>query len=128
MEIISNAKRESDLADQIVNRTYEVYQYDMNIANYEAMLATLPQSEWPKRLEQFKGLSDHDAAFACDPDDIEELSTYQLRDRVSNLLKSERVERAKAAAILAVVDAQLTGARRDAALTEAVSRREAAGA
>lgn len=126
VEIISNAKREADLADQIVSRTHEAYQYDLNISNYEAMLAALPQGEWPARLEQFRGLPDHDAAFKCDAEDVELLAQYQLRDRVSNLIKSEVVEKAKVTAILAVLDGQLTGGRREAALTAAIARREAA--
>lgn len=126
MEIISAAQRQADLADQIVMRTHEVYQYDMNIQNYEAILASLPTDEWPDRLAAFRGMSDHEAAFACDPADVGLLGQYQLRDRARNLIKSEQVERAKAAAMLSVADAQLTGPGRDAALEAAVARRAAA--
>lgn len=125
MDIINAAQREADLADQIVGRTFEQYQYDINIQNYEALLAGLPEGEWPEDLAGFKGMADHDAAFACPSDRVDELSQYLLRDRVANLIKSERVERAKVAAILGALDAQLVGANRDAALQAAVARREA---
>ncbi len=62
-------------------RRDEVAQYDANIAMYEAILATLP-TEWPARLEQFKGRKDHHEAAA------------------------ERVERTKAATILKVLEEQ----------------------
>lgn len=126
MDIISTARREADLADNIVMRTFEVYGYDQNITNYEAILPSLPEGDWPSHLAHLRGLSDHEAAFACDPADIDVLSQYQFRDRIANLIKSERVERAKAAAILGALDAQLTGSRREAALQAAVARREAA--
>lgn len=61
-----------------------------------------------------------------EPHQRQRTGEYQLRDRISNLIKSERVERAKAAAILEALDAQLVGPRREAALTAAVARREAA--
>lgn len=122
MNIITDAKREADLADQIVARTHEVYQYDSNITNYEAMLATLPTDEWPERLAAFRGKNEHEAAFACPSEDIDLLAQYQLRDRIANLIKSEKVERAKAAAILAVVDAQLISPDREAAIQAAIAR------
>lgn len=125
IEIISAAKREADLADQIVSRTYEVYQYDLNIQNYEAMLTTLPTDEWPDSIVDLKNMTDHEASFACPSDLVDILAQYQLRDRVQNLVKSEQVERAKAAAILSAVDAQLTGPNRDTALQAAITRREA---
>lgn len=126
VDIINNAKREADIADQIVSRTHEQYQYDLNIQNYETLLATLPQDEWPADLAGLKGMPDHEAAFACPPDRVDELSQYLLRDRIGNLIKSEKVERAKVAAILAVIDAQLVGPGRDAALQAAINRRETA--
>lgn len=126
MEIIKAGRRESDLADQVVSRTYEVYQYEMNITNYEAILASLPTDEWPESIAHLRGMPSHEAAAQCDPELVATLSQYQLRDQVAALVKSEQVERDKAAAILAAVDAQLVGPGRDAALTAAIARRDAA--
>lgn len=126
MDIINNAKRESDLADSIVSRTHEVYNYDVNIQNYELMLLSLPQDEWPEHLVAYQGIDGHDAAFACPAEYIEELAQYQMRDQIQNLIKSEKMERAKAAAILSAVDAQLTGPNRAAAIEAAIARRETA--
>ncbi len=125
MNIISNEKREADLADAIVSRTHEVYGYDVNIANYEAILAVLP-SEWPEDLENLRTLHPHDAATQCPPGDIDLLADLQHRDQISALIQSERLERSKAQRLLDAMDAQLTGPGRDAAIQAAIERREAA--
>ena len=125
MNIISNEKREADLADAIVSRTHEVYGYDFNITNYATILSVLPD-EWPERLENLRVLHPHDAAAQCPPDDVVLLADLQQRDQVSALIQSERVERAKTQRILDALDANLMGAGRDAALQAAIARREAA--
>jgi len=57
-------------------RRAEVAQYDANIAMYQAILATLP-TEWPARLEQYRGTkNEHDAAAKIDDlDDVTLLSS-----------------------------------------------------
>lgn len=126
VDIISNEKRQADDADTIVMRTHEVYEYDRNIENYASMLTTLPTDSWPADLAHLQGLAGHEAAAMCAPDRVQVLATYQLRDQIAALHKSEQVERAKAAALLDVANARLTGPGRDAALQAAVDRREAA--
>jgi hypothetical protein len=125
MQIISDEQRENDLADAVVSRTHEVYAYDTNIANYRSMLETLP-SEWPAHLEQYRQMEPHPAAVACPNEYLEELALVQQYDRVSALLSTEIVERTKAASILAALEGQIPAARREAALTAAIARREAA--
>lgn len=122
MQIITDTKREADLADAIVARTYEVYGYDINITNYEAIIASLP-SEWPDRLLPLRNIAPHDAVGQCPDEDIELLSELQQYDRASYLVKTEKVERAKAQRVLDALDAQLTGPGRDAAIEAAVARR-----
>jgi hypothetical protein len=74
MEIISSAKRESDLADAIVMRAHEVYAYDINIENYEAYLIDNPEQVWPDRLLPLRDLPAQEAAAKADHDDVELLS------------------------------------------------------
>jgi hypothetical protein len=124
MEIITDNQRISDLADNIVARTHEVYNYDTNIQNYEALLTAYP-TEWPAYLEQFKGMDPHQAAAECDAEFIDELAACQQAERVTYLLKTEKVERAKAAAILEVLKAQMPDNIEEAAITAAIARREA---
>lgn len=88
-------------------RRDEVAQYDANIAMYEAILAALP-TDWPARLEQFKGRKDHHEAAAelADPADVVLLSQLLYREQCEAAIRAERVERTKAATILKVLEEQ----------------------
>lgn len=87
-------------------RREEVAQYDANIAMYQAIIATLP-TEWPARLEAYKGRKDHHEAAAelADINDVELLSQLLYRDQCEAALRAEKVERTKAATILKVLEA-----------------------
>ena len=81
-------------------RRDEVAQYDNNIAVYETIIADLPDA-WPKRLEHFKGRKDHQTAvLECDAADVELLAQLLYREQCENAIRTERLERSKAAAIL----------------------------
>lgn len=123
MDIITDTQRIADLADNIVARTYEVYHYDVNIQNYEALLAVYPTA-WPEHLEQFKGMDPHTAAASCPIELIDELADCQQAERVSYLLKTEKVERAKAATILQILKDQMPDDLEEDAIQAAVARRE----
>jgi hypothetical protein len=88
-------------------RRQEVAQYDANIAMFTAILATLP-TEWPARLEQYRGTkNEHDSAAKVDDlNDVTLLSQLLYADRCRASIRTEMLERTKAAAILAVLEAQ----------------------
>ena len=92
--------------DPITLRENEVAQYDANIALYQAIYANLPK-EWPARLEQYKGRKDHQQAVAevDDLDDVELLSQLLYMEQVRASIRAEKLERTKAAAILAALKA-----------------------
>lgn len=92
--------------DIIDARQAEVDQYDANIALYQTILATLP-TDWPARLEQFKGRKDHQQAVAEveDLDDVELLAKLLYAEQVKASIRAEKLERTKAAAILAALKA-----------------------
>ena len=91
--------------DIIDARQAEVDQYDQNIALYETILAGLPDN-WPARLEGFKGRKDHQQAVTeCDPADVELLAQLLYREQCEASIRTERLERTKAAAILAALKA-----------------------
>ena len=92
--------------DPIALRQAEVEQYDANIALYQTILATLP-TDWPARLEQFKGRKDHQQAVAevDDLDDVELLAKLLYAEQVKASIRAEKLERTKAAAILAALKA-----------------------
>lgn len=91
---------------QLEARRMEVAQYDSNISMYESIIASLP-SEWPARLAQFKGRSDHhQAASEVNSSDVELLAQLLYREQCENALRAERMERTKAFSILKVLEAR----------------------
>ena len=83
-------------------RQMEVDSYSANVTNYTALLATL-DGNWDADLIHLKGVEAQEAARQCSMDRLERLAVLQQFDQVSNLLKTEIVERAKAQAILNVM-------------------------
>lgn len=96
-----------EIIDPIAIRREEVAQYDRNISLYQTIIATLP-SEWPEHLAHFKGRTDHQAAAAEveNADDVELLAQLLYRQQCEKSVRAERLERTKAAAILAALEAQ----------------------
>lgn len=93
--------------DPVQARRDEVAQYAANIAMYKAIAANLP-SEWPARLSHLKGVKDQHAAIAeiADLDDVTLVSDLWAYDAAQAAIRAETVEMRKAAAILAVLEAQ----------------------
>jgi len=83
-------------------RALEVDTYKANINNYNKLLAIL-DGNWDADLIHLKEIESQEAARQCPMDRLERLAVLQQYDQVTNLLKTEIVECAKAAAILAVL-------------------------
>lgn len=106
------------VADAVVGREQELFSYDINITNYEIMLTTLPQSEWPENLAQYKR-----STLDQVPDELDEtVSQYQYRDRIKTLLKTERLERNKAQRIYEALLSQIPEADRATVIAAAQAR------
>jgi hypothetical protein len=84
------------------SRQLEVTNYQANIDVYTTLLATL-DGNWDEDLVHLKGVEAHEAARQCPMDRLARLAVLQQFDQVTNLLKTETVECAKAAAILAIM-------------------------
>ena len=80
-------------------RQAEVVSYETNISTYNKLLATL-DGNWDADLVHLKGLEGQEAARKCPMDRLDRLAVSQQFDQVTNLLKTEIVECAKAQAIL----------------------------
>ena len=95
-----------EIIDPIAIRRDEVAQYDRNIALYETIVASLP-NEWPDHLSKFKGRTDHQAAASEleDVNDVELLAQLLYREQCEKAIRAEKLERTKAAAILAALQA-----------------------
>lgn len=91
------------------SRRAEVAQYQANIDMYKAIAATLP-SEWPDHLIEYKNATDKHATIATieNLDDVELVSDLWAYDQAQAAIRSETVEKRKAEAILAVLEAQAT--------------------
>jgi len=83
-------------------RQLEVDSYATNIATYKALLATL-DGNWDSDLIHLKDLEAQEAARKCPMDKLARLAVLQQFDQVTNLLKTEIVECAKAQAILDIL-------------------------
>lgn len=124
MYSINEEKRLAAIADAVVMREQEIFGYDLNIANYTAMVAALPDGEWPAHLAQYKT-----ATLDQVPDEYDAtVSDYQFRDRLRYLLKTERAERNKSARVYDALVAQLPEASKDQLIADAIARAEAAKA
>jgi hypothetical protein len=106
------------IADAVVGREMEIFSYDMNIANYEIMLADLPQDSWPQNLAQYQ----HSPLDQV-PDQLDQtVSDYQYRDRIRSLLKTERLERSKAFRIYEALLSRIPEGNRAEAIAAAQAR------
>jgi hypothetical protein len=83
-------------------RQLEVDSYETNIATYRTLLATL-DGNWDSDLVHLKDLEAQEAARQCPMDKLARLAVLQQFDQVTNLLKTEIVECAKAQAILNIL-------------------------
>lgn len=124
IEIISNAEKLASLADNIVARTYEVQSYEVNVSNYKAILANIGDIQISERMQELRSMSPDEAANQATNEELEMLGQVQQFDRVSFLVKTEKIEMSKAQSILDVLIAQLpAGAEGDAAIQAAIDRR-----
>jgi hypothetical protein len=83
-------------------RQLEVDNYKANISLYKTLLATL-DGNWDQDLIHLKGVEAQEAARQCPQDRLLRLAVLQQFDQVTNLLKTEIVECAKAQAILDIL-------------------------
>ena len=84
-------------------RQMEVDSYKANIAVYTALLATL-DGNWDADLVHLKGVEGQEGARQCPMDRLGRFAVLQQFEQVSNLLKTETVECAKAEAILNIME------------------------
>lgn len=121
-DTVSSADVEAAVADAIVGREREIASYSLNVANYEAILASLP-NVWPTRLQHLRAMDPQTGAAECPLEDLELLADLQQHDRVSALLRTEIVERQKSRRVLDALNARLSDpVARKAALDAAVAR------
>ena len=112
---INQQKHYEIVASAIVGRELELYHYDLNITNYEAMLLVLPQGDWPENLAQYQKMS----AEGIPHDVHDDVINYQYRDRLSLLLKTEKAERNKTYLVYQALLSQLPEDQKEALIAAA---------
>ena len=115
---INQQDTDNAVAEAAVGREMEIFSYDMNIANYEIMLAALPTDDWPEHLVKYQR-----STLDQVPDEYDQqVSDYQYRDRIKSLLKTERLERSKAQRIYEALISRIPEADRATVLAAAKDR------
>jgi hypothetical protein len=100
---ITQDEHDKNLAQSIEMRENEVYQYQININNFEAMVASLGSlpTQWPAHLVQYRGMSrDQMAARIEDDDELEIAAGLAFRDELKARIRSEKMEQRKSKMVL----------------------------
>lgn len=115
---INQQKHLETLAEAAVIREQEIFQYDVNITNYEAMLTAMPQNDWPENLVQYRNSTPDQI-----PDELDQVvADYQYRDRLRYLLKTEKIERNKSFKVYEAMLSQLPEDQRETLILAAHTR------
>ena len=97
--MITTQEHLNNLVVAAFHRELEIYQYQINVDNYGVMLAALPQGDWPEELIQYKDAAIDRLPESLDDESVGLVSDYQYRDRIRNLLRTEKVEQSKASRV-----------------------------
>ena len=108
------------LALNVVHREREVHQYQINIDNYTAMLAAMPQGEPPAEIVQYMSTKTEELPFDVPLETVQAVADYQYRDRIRYLIRTEAIEQNKAKQVLNALKAQIPADQLDALVAEAL--------
>ena len=106
---VTQSDHDRNLALSIDMRENEVYQYEININNYTAMLASCITDPWPAHLMPYRGMGRDQLAQAIESDDDLDLaSQLAFRDELRLRIRSEKMECNKSKMMLAIAVASAT--------------------
>lgn len=106
---VTQSDHDRNLAMAIDMRENEVYQYEININNYTAMLASCITDQWPAHLIPYRGMGRDQLAQAIESDDDLDLaSQLAFRDELKLRIRSEKMECNKSKMMLATAVASAT--------------------
>jgi hypothetical protein len=108
------------LAINVVHREREFHQYQINIDNYTAMLAALPQGDIPSDIAPYMDTPTEDLPAFIPLETIQLISDYQWRKRISVLIRTEAIEQNKVKRILDALKAQLPADQLDTLVAAAL--------
>lgn len=93
--MLTPQEHQANLVTNAFHREMEIYGYQVNIDNYVAMLAALPTDDWPVDLANYRGVPVEAFPASLTDEQVQTISDYQYRDRLVQLLRSERIEQGK---------------------------------
>lgn len=108
---ITQDEHDRNLAQAIEMRENEVYQYQVNINNFENMISSLGSlpAEWPANVSKYRGMGrDQLAAAVADDDELDLVSSLAFRDELKLRIRSEKMEQRKAKMILTTLESQVS--------------------
>ena len=105
--MITTQEHLNNLVVAAFHREMEVYQYQINVDNYGVMLAALPQGDWPSNLVNYKTTPTESLPESLDAATVASIADYQYRDKIRNLLRSEKVEQSKASRVRDALKSQI---------------------
>jgi hypothetical protein len=105
--MVTNQEHLNNLVGAAFHRELEIYQYQINVDNYSVMLTALPQDSWPDALLPYKDAAIEKLPESLDDASIILIADYQYRDRLRNLLRTERVEQSKAIRVRNALKSQI---------------------
>ena len=108
------------LALNVVHREREVHQYQINIDNYTAMLAAMPQGDAPAEILQYMSTKTEELPFDVPLETVQAVADYQYRDRIRYLIRTEAIEQNKAKQVLNALKVQIPADQLDALVAEAL--------
>lgn len=117
MRFVTQDQQDDDIATAIESREQEVANYDLNVVNFQAMLAGYGHlgEMWPAKIKSFQGQNSHKVAEVLNDADFELFAQYSHRDQIRVLLRTTHAERAKSAAVLGALENAVPAARLAAA-------------
>lgn len=105
--MITDQEKLAALVMNSFHREMEIYGYQLNIDNYNAMLSVLPADAWPADLEAFKSIKTEDLPHELTDEQVSQIADLQYRDRLRVLVRTEKAEQNKSVRIRDVLKAQI---------------------
>ena len=106
---VSQDEHEITLAQSILQRENEVYQYQANVFNFQLMLNGMANLTWPAHLLPYRGMSREQLAInVTNDDDLDFAAELAFRDELRTRLRTEKIELRKTTMMLESLVSQST--------------------
>lgn len=105
--VLTEKEKKKNLFTNIIAREQEVYQYQVNIDNYTALLNVLP-TYCPKQLVKYLGLDTSGIVEHVPLEDQQMVSDLIFRNKIEKLLCAEKLEQRKSKYVYDVLISQIS--------------------